>query len=414
VYSKSALRFLSTCGLCVLLTGCGTDIIRVSDKSPIPNPFAGSARFDPPTTGSLSAKSEAASDANGNGDVIAAPSASIDGGSISSAPINAPAGAAAPGKVQQQSALKPLATTVISSTTDPKQPKKVASLSADQSSTLTVPQNSKAVAASSGNGKWVAQGGTEVALADGEIIATLSSRYGVPEAAIRGVNGLSAKAKLSRGTKVIIPVFVADGAVANVKTKTDAAKAPAIVAAAPALTPLSNAKGSKKDDPSKTAQASAPQTSTQVASLEPTDAASSNAAAPSADTSKAVASAGFRWPARGRIIQAFGDKNGVKSTGINISLPQGTPVKAAEAGVVAYAGSEVKGFGNLIMIRHPDGWVSVYGNTSEIKVKRGDEIKRGQIIALSGQSGDVSAPQLHFELRKGSVPVDPVEHLSDD
>jgi len=104
----------------------------------------------------------------------------------------------------------------------------------------------------------------------------------------------------------------------------------------------------------------------------------------------------------------------VKSTGINISLPQGTPIKAAEAGVVAYAGSEVKGFGNLVMIRHSDGWVSVYGNASEIKVKRGDEIKRGQVIALSGQSGDVSAPQLHFELRKGSVPVDPVEHLSDD
>ena len=95
-------------------------------------------------------------------------------------------------------------------------------------------------------------------------------------------------------------------------------------------------------------------------------------------------------------------------------VPEGTPIKAAEAGTVAYAGNEVKGFGNLVMVRHADGWVSVYANASEIKVKRGDIIKRGQVIALSGQSGDVSAPQLHFELRKGSVPVDPVEHLSED
>lgn len=405
MYSKSALRFLTTCGLCVLLTGCGTDIIRVSDKSPVPNPFAGSARFDPPTTGSLSSKA----DGNNGSDVMASSSAPVSNASISSAPIDAPSGSNA-NSASGQSALKPLATTTISQPSSQQPSKKLAALNVDAAPSLTAPQNAKPVPAASGNGKWIAQGGTEVTLGNGETIATLSSRYGVPEDAIRGANGLTAKAKPPHGAKLIIPVFVADGGLTAAKTKPEATKAAALVTTTPAVTDPAPLKANgKKADAAKAAPAAQAAAPAQVASLDNTAAA----AAP-AEAAKPVAEAGFRWPARGRVILGFGDKNGVKSTGINISLPQGTPIKAAEAGVVAYAGSEVKGFGNLVMIRHSDGWVSVYGNASEIKVKRGDEIKRGQVIALSGQSGDVSAPQLHFELRKGSVPVDPVEHLSDD
>ncbi len=117
----------------------------------------------------------------------------------------------------------------------------------------------------------------------------------------------------------------------------------------------------------------------------------------------------FRWPARGRVIQGF--KAG-SNDGINISVPEGTSVKAAESGVVAYAGSELKGYGNLVLIRHPNGFVSAYAHNGEIEVKRGDTVKRGQTIAKSGQSGNVSAPQLHFELRKGSTPVDPTGYLA--
>ena len=117
----------------------------------------------------------------------------------------------------------------------------------------------------------------------------------------------------------------------------------------------------------------------------------------------------FRWPARGRIIQGF--KAG-GNDGINIAVPEGTSVKAAESGVVAYAGSELKGYGNLVLIRHPNGFVSAYANNGELDVKRGDSVKRGQIIAKSGQSGNVSSPQLHFELRKGSTPVDPTSFLA--
>jgi murein DD-endopeptidase MepM/ murein hydrolase activator NlpD len=117
----------------------------------------------------------------------------------------------------------------------------------------------------------------------------------------------------------------------------------------------------------------------------------------------------FRWPARGRIIQGF--KSG-GNDGINISVPEGTSVRAAENGTVAYAGSELKGYGNLVLIRHPNGFVSAYANNGELDVKRGDVVKRGQVIAKSGQSGNVSSPQLHFELRKGSTPVDPTSYLA--
>ena len=105
----------------------------------------------------------------------------------------------------------------------------------------------------------------------------------------------------------------------------------------------------------------------------------------------------FRWPARGRIIQGF--KSG-GNDGINISVPEGTSVRAAESGMVAYAGSALKGYGNLVLIRHPNGFVSAYANNGELDVKRGETVKRGQVIAKSGESGNVSAPQLHFELRE--------------
>ncbi|MCC2098481.1 MAG: LysM peptidoglycan-binding domain-containing M23 family metallopeptidase [Hyphomicrobiales bacterium] len=116
----------------------------------------------------------------------------------------------------------------------------------------------------------------------------------------------------------------------------------------------------------------------------------------------------FRWPTKGRIIQGF-RKNG--NDGINIAVPEGTPVKAAEGGTVAYAGSELKGYGNLVLIRHPNGYVSAYAHNSQLKVKRGDTVRRGQLIAKAGRTGNVSTPQLHFELRKGSKPVNPVNLL---
>lgn len=133
------------------------------------------------------------------------------------------------------------------------------------------------------------------------------------------------------------------------------------------------------------------------------------AAEPAAAAAGDSARPEFRWPARGRIIQGFASGG---NDGINISVPEGTQVKAAEGGVVAYAGNELKGYGNLVLIRHPNGFVSAYAHNGELDVKRGDQVKRGQTIAKSGQSGNVGTPQLHFELRKGATPVDPTNYLA--
>jgi murein DD-endopeptidase MepM/ murein hydrolase activator NlpD len=120
----------------------------------------------------------------------------------------------------------------------------------------------------------------------------------------------------------------------------------------------------------------------------------------------------FRWPVRGRVISNFGEKTDTgRNDGIDISVPEGTAVKAAENGVVVYAGDELEGLGNLVLIRHADGWVSAYAHNKQIDVKRGDEVKRGQTIARSGRTGSADMPMLHFELRKNSTPVDPIKHL---
>ena len=113
------------------------------------------------------------------------------------------------------------------------------------------------------------------------------------------------------------------------------------------------------------------------------------------------------------MITGFGPKpTGQQNDGINIAVPEGTPVKASDDGVVAYAGNELKGYGNLVLVRHSNGFVTAYAHASELMVKRGDSVKRGQTIAKSGQTGNVTSPQLHFEVRKGATPVDPIQHLA--
>lgn len=116
----------------------------------------------------------------------------------------------------------------------------------------------------------------------------------------------------------------------------------------------------------------------------------------------------FTAPAHGRLIQDFA----TSGDGINIALRTGTPVKAVEYGEVAYAGGSLQGYGNMILIRHANGYVSAYAHNSELSVKLGDRVERGQTIAKSGQTGNVGSPQLHFELRKGSKPVDPTTYLA--
>lgn len=116
----------------------------------------------------------------------------------------------------------------------------------------------------------------------------------------------------------------------------------------------------------------------------------------------------FGWPVRGTIISAFGPKGqGLDNDGINISAPKGSPVKAAEAGMVAYAGNEMKGFGNLVLIKHEGGWVTAYAHLERLVVSKDSIVAKGDMIGTVGTSGGVSSPQLHFESRQEGKPVDP-------
>jgi len=232
--------------------------------------------------------------------------------------------------------------------------------------------------------------GTHV-VGQGETLIGISKRYNVALKDLAKANHIEPYTQLKMGDRLVIPGRAA---------ATAAPAKPATVAAA-------------KPAP---AQPKAAAPATKVASAEPQHTA--RAVTPTPDVSEETKSSAsgapsFRWPVRGRIIAGYGPKpNGQQNDGINLSVPEGTPVKAAEDGVVAYAGNELKGYGNLVLIRHPNGFVTAYAHASELMVKRGDNVKRGQTIAKAGQTGTVTAPQVHFEIRKGSTPVDPTQYLN--
>ena len=115
---------------------------------------------------------------------------------------------------------------------------------------------------------------------------------------------------------------------------------------------------------------------------------------------------------RGKILSNYGAKSsGLFNDGINIGATRGTAVKAAENGVVAYAGNEVKGMGNLIIIQHEDGWMTVYAHMDSMVVRRGARVSVGQQIGTVGETGKVDSPQLHFEIRKGTKAYNPTQYL---
>lgn len=183
-------------------------------------------------------------------------------------------------------------------------------------------------------------------------------------------------------------------------------------AAAPAA-PAADATGGATGSPLPGAAKAEPK---RVAALNPEAKAASGQPQTANDASPApVGATGtpkFRWPVKGRVITAFGPlPNNAQNDGINISVPSGAEVTAAEAGIVAYAGSELKGYGNLVLIRHDGNWVTAYAHNDQILVKRGDRVRAGQPIAKAGRSGTVDQPQVHFEIRQGSRPVDPIPLL---
>ena len=314
-------------------------------------------------------------------------------------------------------------------------------------------------------GHWTWDGGAAVKVGRGQTLASIARKYGVPESAIMQVNNLSSPSAIRPGQRLIIPRYVSGNGPQHVAS---AAPAPAprsggdVHVVKPGETligiarhhgmslsalaranhmdtftklsvgdrvtiPAGHAVAAARHEPApvaapKVAQprsvptdvvASVPATQTaRLAKAEPekTEPRETESVTHKAEPAGGMPS--FRWPVRGRIIAGFGTKpNGSQNDGINLAVPAGTPIKAADDGVVAYAGNELKGYGNLVLIRHDNGFVSAYANASELLVKRGESVKRGQVIAHAGQTGNVTSPQLHFEIRKGSTPVDPTKYL---
>jgi murein DD-endopeptidase MepM/ murein hydrolase activator NlpD len=228
----------------------------------------------------------------------------------------------------------------------------------------------------------------------GDTLASIARQHHVSVAEIARANNLDQASPLKLGARLTVP----GKAVAAAAPAAPVATVPQAVATVPAPAPTTRV------------ATAGPVQSARLAQANPAPEKEEEPARP-AETTSALPT--FRWPARGKVITSYGAKtNGKANDGINIAVPEGTPVKAAEDGVVAYAGNELKGYGNLVLVRHSNGYVTAYAHASELMVKRGDPIKRGQIIAKSGQSGEVGSPQLHFEIRKGSSPVDPLQFLN--
>jgi len=249
-------------------------------------------------------------------------------------------------------------------------------------------------------------------VAPGETLMALSRKYHKPLAELAKANNIPPGTMVKVGDRIVIPGARTAQAEPKLHVKPEV-KSVAVSTPAPASSPAPVALQKPKAAPTQKVAAlpatSAPATTPSVNMLTPV-AQHSEPEKAKPDVTAAMPS--FRWPVRGRVIAGFGPKpSGQQNDGINLAVPEGTPIKAAEDGVVAYAGNELKTYGNLVLVRHANGYVTAYAHASEILVKRDDPVKRGQIIAKAGQTGTVQAPQLHFEIRKGSTPVDPAPFL---
>ena len=260
-------------------------------------------------------------------------------------------------------------------------------------------------------------------IAPGETLMKLSRQYNRPLIEIARANNIPPSTLVKVGDRIVIPGVHGAPQHAAARQPMPQPVPVATVGGKPAVVAMQPPIAQPQVAPSKIAQPkiAAPATQKVAALPAPANQPTANVVSPAAESPeppkvKQDATAGlptFRWPVNGRVIAAFGPKpTGQQNDGINVSVPEGTPIKAAEDGVVAYAGNELKTYGNLVLIRHSNGYVTAYAHASEIMVKRDDTVKRGQIIAKAGQTGSVNAPQVHFEIRKGSTPVDPTRYLA--
>jgi murein DD-endopeptidase MepM/ murein hydrolase activator NlpD len=268
-----------------------------------------------------------------------------------------------------------------------------------------------------------------VTVRPGQTLSGIAHEHHVPMRTLAEANNLFPPYRIEVGSTLLIPKGGQPGPTPP-PVSLAALPAPTPIAAAPPrieatvldrLPPASPEKPPPAAAPP--AAAAIPPPATEPARPEPKPGgappAPSGAAAPESPAVTAApaptvqSSSTFQWPVRGHVLAGYGSgRDGTHNDGINIAAPRGAAVEAADAGVVAYTGNELRGYGNLILVKHPNGWISAYAHCDLILVKRGDKVARGQVIARVGSTGNVGEPQLHFELRRGNRAVDPREFLA--
>jgi murein DD-endopeptidase MepM/ murein hydrolase activator NlpD len=231
-------------------------------------------------------------------------------------------------------------------------------------------------------------GGASYTVVSGDTLSAISRRTGVSADAIKRANNLDS-GLIRIGQTLMIP-----GGSGQATSQ--------VASAAPAPDPVVTNGTVATQKPAETSQP-------QAAAYAPAPSVESAVKDGAAVAPDSTGVGKMRWPVRGRVISNFGSAQ--SGDGIDISVPNGTPVMAAENGVVIYAGDGLKEFGNTVLVRHDDGLVTVYGHASDLKVARGEKVTRGQQIATSGMSGNAEAPKLRFEVRKDSAPVNPAGYL---
>jgi murein DD-endopeptidase MepM/ murein hydrolase activator NlpD len=267
----------------------------------------------------------------------------------------------------------------------------------------------------------------------GDSVYSIAEQFHVDQSQLIRFNQLQPPYTISAGQKILLPAPVQEASAMPVATAAPSsavtavpldAPSPSGVASqplssstAPAASPSANPAPAPLSSPSTSSASTAPQPAPMPSATPsvkplstPSTGATTNQPAAVANIPQPASRAGglFQWPVNGKVISSFGaTSGGLHNDGINIAAPRGTPVHAAENGVVVYAGNQLRGFGNLVLIRHADGWVTAYAHNDTLLVKKGQQVKRGDVIARVGSTGNVSQPQLHFEVRKGTEAVDP-------
>jgi murein DD-endopeptidase MepM/ murein hydrolase activator NlpD len=241
---------------------------------------------------------------------------------------------------------------------------------------------------------------------DKDTVESLSQRYGVSAQTIIDRNRLQQPYTLRAGQTLEMPgaKFVPDGlGGASVQTAAANPNAPGPVKREALAAPTHG-------EPPRSAAPAGTPTPLSPSSQSVTVAATPPASTP-ATTPPATSASRFAWPVRGKIVSSYGTSGGQKNDGIDIQAEKGAPVKAADGGTVVYAGNEVKGMGNLLLVQHAGGYITAYGHNEALLVKKGDTVKKGQTIAKVGDSGGAPEPRLHFEVRRSGKTVDPATVL---